>query len=64
MATTNRPSPVMKKAALAVRLAGMSRTRPSASIVVAPGVSTSSIGRRASASGDGLPTLAIWRFAA
>ncbi len=64
IATTKRPSPVMKNAALAVRVRGMSRNAARASIVVAPGVSTSSIGSNASGSGSGLRTSAICWFSA
>ena len=59
-----RPSPATKNAALAVRLAGTPRNVASASIVVAPGVSTSSIGSASSGSGSGLRTSAICWFSA
>jgi hypothetical protein len=48
---------VTKNAALAVRLAGTPRNVASASIVVAPGVSTSSIGHRVLRLGVRLPDL-------
>ena len=62
IATTKRPSPVMKKAALAVRLVGTSRKAARLSMVVAPGVSTSSTARRSSAAGSGAVVGATWRL--
>src|SRR6266446_2428349 len=59
MATTNRPSPATKNAAFAVLLLGISRKVERASIVVAPGVSTSSIGRAASTGGSGFRVEAL-----
>ena len=48
MAVTSRPSPVTKKAALAVRSGPIPRYAASVAMVVVPGVATSSIGRAAS----------------
>ena len=64
MATTKRPSPVTKNAALAVLLLGIPRNVARASIVVASGVSTSSIGSGSSASGAGFAISAICWFSA
>ena len=49
MAVTSRPSPVTKKAALAVRSGPTPRNAASDAIVVVPGVATSSSGRASSA---------------
>ena len=54
----------MKNAALAVRLVGIPRKAARASMVVAPGVSTSSTGSSASAAGSAAVVGAIWRFEA
>ncbi len=60
----NRPSPVMKNAALAVRSGPTSRNRASVAIVVVPGVAISSIGWSGSGWTSGLPTTAICWLAA
>ncbi len=64
MAVTRRPSPVVKKAALAVRSGPISRNAARSAIVAVPGVATSSVAIGSSAGGSGLGMAAICWFAA
>ena len=65
MAVTSRPSPVTKKAALAVRSGPIPRNAASVAIVVVPGVATSSSGSGVlGGAGSGLGMTATCRLAA
>ena len=62
MATTNWPVPVTKNVAFAVRLVGTPRKAARLSMVVVPGVATSSTARSSSATGSCAVVGATWRF--